>query len=261
MCRQGLVNLLSGLSNSLLVCHPRRLKTPATHRDKPPRFPAESISHAVWVSFRFCLSDRDVEARWCARGGIVTDEAMRQWWLKCGQAFAHQLRRRRPRPGDTWPLAEVVLTSTGARPYLWRAVDHDGKVLDILVQPRRHTKAAKQFFRTRLTGCHDVPRVLVTDQRKSSGAAKPEGWPRVDHRPQRDLHHRADNAHQPTRQRARRLQGVNSPGHAQRVLAVYGPSAQDFRPRRPLFPAPEDRQEMGQRVHPWQAITSLPTAA
>jgi putative transposase len=83
----------------------------------------------------------------------------------------------------------------------------------------------------------------------------------VDPRQPRSLHHRAEHAHQPTRQRARRLPGLTSPGHAQRFLSVYGPSAQDFRPRRPLFPAPEDRQEMGQSFHTWQAIPSLPPAA
>jgi putative transposase len=192
---------------------------------------------------------------------IVSYEAICKWCRKFDQVYANQLRRRRPRPGDTWHLDEVFLTINGARHDLWRAIDQDGRVLDILVQSRRNKKAAKKFFRRLLKGLMYVPRVMITAKLKSYGAAKREGWPRVDHRPQRDLHHRADNAHQPTRQRARRLQGVNSPGHAQRVLAVYGPSAQDFRPRRPLFPAPEDRQEMGQRVHPWQAITSLPTAA
>jgi putative transposase len=93
---RGLVNLLSGLSNSLLVRHTRRMNTPATNRYKHHRFPAEIISHAVWLYFRFCLSYRDVEELLCAREIIVTYEAIRQWCLKFGQDFANQLRRRRP---------------------------------------------------------------------------------------------------------------------------------------------------------------------
>jgi putative transposase len=115
---RGLVNLLSGLSNSLLVCHTRRMNTPATNRYKHHRFPAEIISHAVWLYFRFCLSYRDVEELLCAREIIVTYEAIRQWCLKFGQDFANQLRRRRPRPGDTWHLDEVFLTINGERHHI-----------------------------------------------------------------------------------------------------------------------------------------------
>ena len=169
---------------------------------------------------------------------------MRPWCLTCGQDVAHQLRRQRPRPGDTWHLDEVFRTINGARHDLWRAVEQDGTGRDSLVQPRRHKKAATQCVRTLLNGCHDVPRVRVTDQLKRDGAAK-----------------RAEHAHQPTRPRKRPRQGFTSPGHAQRCLAVYGPIAQYFRPRRHLFPAPEYRQKMGKRYHTWQEIPSLPTAA
>src|SRR3954468_16115119 len=136
------------------------------------RFPAEIISHGVWLYFRFCLSYRDVEELLLARGIIVTYEAIRKWWLKFGQAYANQLRRRRPRPGDKWHLDEVFLTINGARHYLWRAVDQDGNVLDILVQHRRDKDAAKRCFRKLLKGCQYVPRVIITDTLKSYGAAK-----------------------------------------------------------------------------------------
>ena len=102
---------------------------PYTHH----RFPAEIISHGVWLYFRFCLSYRDVEERLFARGVLVTYEAIRQWCRKFGQSSANQLRRRRPRPGDTWHLDEVFLTINKERHYLWRAVDQDGGVIDILV--------------------------------------------------------------------------------------------------------------------------------
>jgi putative transposase len=111
---------------------------PATpERYKHHRFPAEIINHGVWLYYRFCLSYRDVEELLFVRGIMVTYEAIRRWCLKFGQAYANQLRRRRPRPGDKWHLDEVFLTIHGERHYLWRAVDQDGHVLDILVQSRR----------------------------------------------------------------------------------------------------------------------------
>ena len=113
----------------------------------------------------------------CERGITVTYEAIRKWCRKFGQQYANQLRRRRPRPGDKWHLDEVVLTIKGERHYLWRAVDQDGTVLDILVQRRRNKRAAKKFFRKLLKGLTYVPRVIVTDKLKSYGAAKREILP------------------------------------------------------------------------------------
>jgi putative transposase len=249
-----------------LVAEPRSVwHTPvmntSTPTDKNHRFPPEIISHAVWWYFRFCLSYRDVEEVWFARGVIVTYEAIRKWCRKFGQEYAHQLRRRRPRPGDKWHLDEVFLTLKGERHYLWRAVDQDGHVLDILGQRRRNKQAAKTFFRKLLKGCQDVPRVLITDQLKSYGAAQREVLPSVGHRQHRSLNNRAENSPQPTRQRERRMQGFKSPGHAQRFLSAYGPIAQHFRPRRHRLSAADYRQEMRRRFDTWQDLTTLPTAA
>jgi putative transposase len=219
-------------------------------RYKNYRFPVEIISHGVWLYYRFCLSYRDVEELLFARGVLVSYEAIRQWWRKFGQAYANQLRRRRPKPGDTWHLDEVFLTIHGERHYLWRAVDQEGNVLDILVQCRRDKHAAKKFFRKLLKGLAYAPRALITDQLKSYGAAKRDLLPSVEHRQHRYLNNRAENSHQLTRQRERRMQGFKSPGHAQH-----------FRPRRHLLPAPVYRQEMRKRFHTWQEVTSLPTAA
>jgi putative transposase len=180
---------------------------------------------------------------------------------KFGQRYANQPRCRRPKIGDKWHLDEVFLTIQGERHYLWRTVDQDSNLLDILVQRRRDKVAAKKFFRKLLKGCQYVPRVIITDQLKSYGAAKREMLPAVEHRQHRYLNNRAENSHQPTRQRERRMQGFKSPGHTQRFLAAYGPIAQHFRPRRHLLRASECRQEMRQRFAVWQDITSLPTAA
>jgi putative transposase len=210
------------------------MNPPLNNRYKNYRFPVEIISHAVWLYFRFCLSYRDVEELQFARGVIVTHEAIRKWCQKFGQAYANQLRRRRPQPGDKWHLDEVFLSINSERHCLWRAVDQDGNVLDVLVQRRPNTHAAKKFFRKLLKGCRYVPRVIITDRLKSYGAAKREILPGAEHR-----------------QRERRMQGFKSPGHAQRFLAAYGPIAQHFRPRRHRLSAPEYRQEMGKRFHTW----------
>jgi putative transposase len=205
----GIVNLSSRLYNCSLVCDIRLMNTPAlTDHYKHHCFPVEIISHGVWLYFRFCLSYRDVEELLFARGIIVTYEAIRQWCRKFGQQYANQLRRRRPKPGDKWHLDEVFLTINGERHYLWRAVDQDGHISDILVQSRRNKKAAKKFFRKLLKGLTYMPRVIITDQLKSYGAAKREILPG------------AENSHQPTRQRERRMQRFKSPGHAQRFLSA-----------------------------------------
>src|SRR5919197_1408445 len=224
---------------------------PATTKYKNHRFPVEIISHAVWLYFRFCLSYRDVEELLFARGVLVTYEAIRKWCRKFGQAYANQLRRRRPRPGDKWHLDEVFLTIKGERHYLWRAGDQEGTVLDILVQRRRDKRAAKKFFRKLLKGLTYVPRVIITDKLQSYGAAKREILPGVEHRQHRYLNNRAENSHQPTRQRERRMQGFKSPGHAQRFLAACGLIAQHFRPRRHRLSALAYRQVMAQQFQSW----------
>ncbi len=135
------------------------------------------------------------------RGVIVTYETIREWSLKFGQTFANGLRRRRPRPGDKWHLDEMFIKMNGEDHYLWRAVDQDGNVLDILVQSRRNKKAAKRFFRKLLKGLQYVPRVIITDKLRSYSAAKAEILPGVEHRQHKGLNNRAENSHQPTRVR------------------------------------------------------------
>src|SRR5918992_2956614 len=149
----------------------------------------------------------------------------------------------------------------GARYYLWRAVDQGDHVLDILVQSRRNKKAAKKFFRKLLKGLQYVPRVVITDKLKRYGAAKREILPGVEHRQHRYLNNRAENSHQPTRQRERHMQRFKSPGHAQRFLAASSPISQHFRLRRHRLSAPVYRQELQNRFQIWQEITTLPLAA
>jgi len=137
---------------------------------------------------------------------------------------------------------QELLFEPGERHYLWRAVDQDDNVLDILVQRRRNKQAAKKFFRKLLKGLLYVPRVIITDKLKSYGAAKREMLPGVEHRQSRYLNNPCENSHWPTRQRERRMQGFKSAGHAQRFLSAYGPITQHFRPRRHLLSASDYRQ-------------------
>jgi putative transposase len=141
------------------------------------RFPAEIISHAVWLYFRFALSLRMVDELLAARGIMVSHESVRQWALKFGQGFATLIRRRLPRAGDKWHLDEVVIKIAGVKHRLWRAVDQSGMVLDILVQSRRDTQAAKRLLRRLLTEQMPSPRVMITDKLASHGAAKSELMP------------------------------------------------------------------------------------
>jgi putative transposase len=232
-----------------------------TERYNNHRFPGEIISHGVWLYYRFTLSYRDVQELLFERGVTVSHEAVRQWCRKFEKDYANRRRRRRPQPGNTWHLDEVFLTINGQRHYLWRTVDQDENVLDILGQSRRNKQAAKQFFRKLLKGLMYVPRVIITNKLKSYGAAKREILPGVEHRQSRYLNNRCENSHRPTRQRERRMQGFKSAGHAQRFLSAYGPIAQHFRPRRHLLSASAYREEMGNRFERWAEITGTERAA
>ncbi len=225
------------------------------------RFPPAIISYAVWAYFRFPLSYRDVEELLAERGVIISYETIRRWCVKFGQGYANALRRRCPRRGDKWHLDEVFIRINGETHYLWRAVDQDGHVLDILVQSRRNTRAARRFFRKLLKGLHYVPRVLITDKLASYGAAKREVLPSVEHRQHRYLNNRAEHSHQPTRERERRMKRFKSPGHAQRFLAAYGPIASHFRPRHHRLTATAYRETRNQAYAIWYAVTGLSAAA
>src|SRR5215207_8734861 len=151
------------------------------------RSPAEVISHAVWLYFRFPLSLRMVEEMLAAHGIVVSHETVRQWARKFGQAFANQIRRKLPDPGDKWHLDEVCLMISGKKHWLWRAVDQDGVVLDVLVQSRRDKKAAKRLLRKLLKKQCRAPRVMITDKLASYSAAKGEVMPSVEHRRHKGL--------------------------------------------------------------------------
>ena len=218
------------------------------------RFPKEIISQCVWLYFNFALSLRDVEFMMAFRGVLLTYEAVRNWCDKFGPSYAAQLKRRRPKLGDKWHLDEVFLKINGVQHDLWRAVDQHGAVIDILVPPKRDRRAAILFFRKLLRTTKRKPRVIITDKLRSYGAAKRVILPRVVHRQSRYLNNRAENSHQPTRQRERRMRRFKSPEQAQRFLEVHDVLAPHFRPKRHLLSAAQYRVEREQRFQVWHKI-------
>src|SRR6516164_5582291 len=135
------------------------------------RFPAEIIQHAIWLYLRFTMSYRDVEELVAERGLDIFYETVRRWVLKFGPAIARRLRRCRPRPSDQWHLDEMVVRIAGKRMYLWRAVDHEGEVLDMLVQRRRDRRAALRLMRKLFKKQGFAPKLLVTDKLRSYASA------------------------------------------------------------------------------------------
>ena len=158
-------------------------------------------------------------------------------------------------------MDEVVLTIRGKKHYLWRAVDQDGNVLDILVQSRRNKKAAKRSFRKLLKGLKYVPRVIITDKLKSYAAAKREILPGVEHRQHKRLNNRAENSHQPTRLREKKMRRFKSAKHAQRFLSAFRPIAGHFQPRRHRLSASEYRATLQSRFQMWDEVTRVKPAA
>src|ERR671928_1753413 len=128
------------------------------------RFPAEIIQDAIWLYLRFTLSYRDVEELLAERGLDLSYETIRRWVLKFGPLFARRLRQRRPRPGDRWHLDEMVVRIAGRRMYLWRAVDQEGEILDLLVQSCRDKRAAERLMRKLMKKQGFAPQVAVTDK-------------------------------------------------------------------------------------------------
>src|SRR6201998_3854213 len=225
------------------------------------RSPTAIISSAVWLYFGFQLSLRMVEEMLAARGISVTHETIRQWGLKFGREFANRIRRRAPRRGDKWHLDEVVVSFAGKKHWLWRAVDQDGFVLDVLVQSRRDKKAAKRLFRTLLKNQGRALRVLITDKLKSYTAAKREIMPGVEHRQHKGLNNRAENSHKPTRRRERLMKGFKPPPQVQRFLSIHDQVANVFSHRPNQDTAAKFHSARNQAFGTWAEVTGVAMAA
>lgn len=219
------------------------------------RFPRAVIGYAVWTYHRFALSLRDVEDLLASRGIAVSYETIRDWVARFGVQFAAKIRRDRPRPTSKWHLDEVVVPIKGRKHWLWRAVDANGDVLDILVQPRRNKAAALRFFR-KLFKTWGQPRVLITDKLRSYGAAKADLAPGIEHRQHKGLNNRAEASHRHTRRREKTMGRFKSPGQAQRFLSVHDQTAALFRPKRHRLSARSYRHARSDAFDLWNSYAS-----
>ena len=197
--------------------------------------PPTVIQHSVWLYLRFTLSYRDVEELLSQRGLDVSYESIRRWVLKFGPAFARRLRRQRPRPSSRWHLDEMVVRIGGKRMFLWRAVDDEGEVLDVLVQRRRDKAAARKLMRKLLKKQGFAPTVIVTDKLRSYSSAFRDIGLSARHEQGLRKNNRAENSHLPVRRRERKLQRFKSQGSAQRFLSSHAAVYNTFNLQRHLI--------------------------
>ncbi|MFC6590167.1 IS6 family transposase [Sulfitobacter pacificus] len=189
------------------------------------------LAYAVWAYHRFALSTADVEDLLAERDVTVSRETVRKWVNRFGRHFADCIKRDRPTAADKWHLDEVVVPINGVKQWLWRAVDANGDVLDILVQPRRNAKAAKRFL-ARLIARFGKPRVVVTDKLRSYIKPIRALAPEADHRAHKGLNNRIEGSHRPTRKREKVMGRFKSIRQTQRFLVAHDQINTMFRPRR-----------------------------
>lgn len=215
------------------------------------------IRHAVWLYFRFTLSLRDVEELLAARGVDVSYETIRCWTVKFGLQIARRLNWRRPAPSPLWHFDEMVCRIGGQRMYLWRAVDADGEVLNLVVQHRRDTEAALKLLRRLLRNQPVAPQLITTDGLGSYVAALDQLELRHLHRPGRlRENNRAENSHLPIRRRERQQQLFKSQGSAQRFLTAHAAIYNTFYTQRHLISRPTLRRFRTGAAAAWAAATT-----
>ena len=219
------------------------------------QFPPAIIRHTVWLYLRFTLSYRDVEDLLAERGLDVSYESVRRWVLKFGPLFARELRRRRHRPTSRWHFDEMAVLIGGEQFWLWRAVDDEGEVLDLLVQRRRDKNAAVKLMRKLLKKQGFARDVLVTDKLCSYGAAR-AALGLTAHHGRLRKNNRAENSHQPVRRRERKMQRFKSPGSAQRFLSTRAAVHNTFNVQRHLTSRATLRALRGEALQTWRAATT-----
>jgi len=219
------------------------------------RFPGIVIQHAIWLYFRFPLSYRDVEDMLAERGIDVSYETVRRWALKFGTVIARKLRRGRPRPDRRWHLDEVFVSINDKQLYVWRAVDSEGEVLDILVQSRRDGAAALKLMRKLLKNQGITRATIVTDRLRSYGSALRTLGVAWRHETGRWKNNRAENSHQPLRQRERRMKRFKSAGSAQRFLSTHAAVYNVFNIQRHLISRGALRVLRDQAMLTWRQAT------
>ena len=227
-------------------------RKPRYHRH---RYPPEVISYAVWAYYRFTLSLRDVEDLLAERGIEVSYEAIRRWCAKFGARYQRSLKRREGRLGDEWYVDEVFVSIRGKLHYLWRAVDQDGDVIDILVQRRRNAQAAKRFFEKMLKRQVQSPRRLFSDKLGSYRVAVRELLPETAHDTSQYANNRAERSHQSTRLRERQMRRFKSRHQAQRFLALHSRIQNLFCYARHLLRAANYRLLRARAFETWRQVT------
>ena len=210
----------------------------------------------MWLYFRFTLSCRNVEDLLAERGLDISYETVRRWVLKFGPSFARELRSRRHRPTSQWHLDEMAVLIGGKRFWLWRAVDDEGEVLDLLVQRRRDKNAAVKLMRKLIKKQGFAPGVLVTDKLRSYGAAKAALGLSALHEQGLRKNNRAENSHQPVRRRERKMQRFKSPGSAQRFLSTHAVVHNTFNVQRHLTSRATLRVLRDEALQMWRAATA-----
>ena len=215
------------------------------------RFPPEIIRQAIWLYLRFTLSLRDVEDLLAERGIAVSYETVRRWVNHFGPIIAADLRKRRPKPHSIWHLDEVYLKIDGKMTYLWRAVDAEGEVLDVLVQSKRDKPAALKLMRKLVKKYAMIPDRLVTDDLRSYGAAARELGIEDRHERGKWKNNRAENSHQPTRRREGKMQRFKSAGSAQRFLSTHAAVFNTFYVQRHLTSARTHRTLRASAMNTW----------
>ncbi|WP_428062234.1 IS6 family transposase [Brevundimonas sp.] len=224
---------------------------------KRHRFPAEVIRHAVWLYFRFSLSLRDVEELLAVRGIEVSYETIRCWTIKFGPQIARRLKRLRPSPSPRWHLDEVVCSIGGKHMFVWRAVDDEGEVLDLVVQRRRDTEAALVLLKRLLRNQPVEPERIVTDGLRSYPAALEALGLRHLHSPGRlRENNRAENSHLPIRRRERQQQLFKSQASAQRFLTTHAAIYNTFYTQRHLVSRPTLRRFRATAASAWAAAVA-----
>jgi putative transposase len=224
---------------------------------KRHRFPADVIRHAVWLYFRFSLIFRDVDELLARRGIDVSYETIRCWTIKFGPLIARQMKKRRAAPTPRWHLDEMVCWIGGRRMYLWRAVDDEGEVLDLVVQRRPDTEATLRLLKRLLHNQPVEPQTITTDGVLSYGAALDRLKLRHLHRPGwlRE-NNRAENSHLPIRRRERQQQRFKSPASAQRSLTTHAAIYNTFNIQRHLISRPTFRRFRAEAASVWAAAVT-----
>jgi putative transposase len=223
---------------------------------KRHRFPPDIISYAVWLYFRFNLSHRDIEDLLAERGIIVTRESIRLWCIKFGALYARRLKRKYRGYGGTFYIDEVFVKINGRQHYLWRAVDQDGEVVDVLLQAKRDGAAARRFFKRLLRSSGGEPGRIVTDKLRSYQVAHRELMPETVHRTKQYENNPAEQSHEATRVRERGMRKLKSIRQALQFLGAHAAVSNLFNMGRHLVRAEHYRNLRVSAFTEWSRVVA-----